>query len=41
MRNTEEYESLVAFNNPALETFKGSKKTKGQFIPGKVSIDWL
>lgn len=22
-------------SNPALETFKGSKKTKGSFIPGK------
>jgi hypothetical protein len=28
-------EESVAFNNPALETFKGGKRTKGQFIPGK------
>jgi hypothetical protein len=33
-------EESLAFNNPALETFKGGKKTKGQFIPGKVSIYW-
>jgi hypothetical protein len=25
----------VAANNPALETFKGRKGTKGAFIPGK------
>jgi hypothetical protein len=34
-------ESIAGMDNPALQTFKGSKKTKGQFIPGKVSIDWL
>ena len=28
-------EASNALNNPALETFKGRKATKGQFIPGK------
>lgn len=27
-----------ALTNPALETFKGGKKTKGAFIPGKVGF---
>jgi hypothetical protein len=26
---------LAGLNNPALQTFKGGKKTKGAFIPGK------
>ena len=33
-------EESMAITNPALQTFKGAKGTKGQFIPGKVSIDW-
>jgi hypothetical protein len=28
-------ESMAALQNPALQTFKGGKKTKGAFIPGK------
>eukprot|EP00532_Pseudo-nitzschia_australis_P015344 CAMPEP_0168275086 /NCGR_PEP_ID=MMETSP0141_2-20121125/17672_1 /TAXON_ID=44445 /ORGANISM="Pseudo-nitzschia australis, Strain 10249 10 AB" /LENGTH=85 /DNA_ID=CAMNT_0008216773 /DNA_START=180 /DNA_END=434 /DNA_ORIENTATION=+ len=28
-------QSSEAITNPALATFKGRKKTKGQFIPGK------
>ena len=35
MREHESFETLVAANNPALQTFKGRKGTKGAFIPGK------
>ncbi len=46
MRNTAAFDELVAASNPALETFKGGKKTKGAYIPGKglrdqVSFDQL
>jgi len=29
---------IAGASNPALETFKGGKKTKGAFIPGKVCV---
>jgi hypothetical protein len=31
----EEFDRLMAIQNPALQTFKARKPTKGQFIPGK------
>lgn len=41
MRDAESYDQLMALSNPALETFKGPKKTKGNFIPGKQLIAFL
>ena len=35
MRAQESFDELVAVSNPALQTFKGRKGTKGAFIPGK------
>jgi hypothetical protein len=34
IRSHESFDQLLA-TNPALETFKGGKKTKSSFIPGK------
>ena len=35
MREQTSFDELVAVQNPALQTFKGRKPTKGAFIPGK------
>ena len=35
MKNNMEFDNLMAASNPALEAWKGGKKTKGSFIPGK------
>jgi hypothetical protein len=40
LREKEEFNNLIAgLQNPALQTFKGGKRTKGAFIPGKLQKD--